>query len=110
MFVELREKQKAEVNELFEENQSLQLKLEEQRDRDTIRQVRRDLEEYKKKYSDLCLELNELRREKDALKLEKNDTIIKHAKEVEDERNLRRTLNTDNEKLKFKVRTLEDDL
>jgi regulator of replication initiation timing len=49
---ELREKHKTEVDELFEENQSLQLRLEEQRDRETVRQVRRDLEEYKKKYSD----------------------------------------------------------
>ena len=44
------------------------------------------------------------------MKLEKNEGVIKHAKELEDERNIRRTLNTDNEKLKFKVRTLEDDL
>lgn len=44
------------------------------------------------------------------MKLEKNEGLIKHAKELEDERNIRRTLNTDNEKLKFKVRTLEDDL
>jgi hypothetical protein len=72
--------------------------------------VRRDLEEYKKKYSDANLENNELRRDRDAIKLEKNESIIKHSKEIEDERNLRRTLNTDNEKLKFKVRCLEDEV
>jgi hypothetical protein len=36
--------------------------------------------------------------------------IIKQAKEVEDERNLRRIQNTESEKLKFRVKCLEDDL
>lgn len=75
-----------------------------------IRQIRRDLEESKKRCSDLSVEVNELRKEKDSLKLEKNDLIIKQAKEVEDERNLRRTLNSENEKLKFRIKCLEDDL
>lgn len=75
-----------------------------------MRQVRRDLEEYKKKYSDANLENNELRRDRDSIKLEKNEAIIKHSKEVEDERNIRRTLNTENEKLKFKSRCLEDEV
>jgi hypothetical protein len=37
ILVELRDKHKSEIGELFEENQALQLKLEEQRDRETIR-------------------------------------------------------------------------
>lgn len=107
---ELREKHKIELSEIYEENHSLQLRVEEQRDRDTVRQVRRDLEEYKKRYSDCNLEVCELRKERDALKLEKNDLIIKQAKEIEDERNLRRMHNTEGEKLKFRVKCLEDDL
>jgi hypothetical protein len=75
-----------------------------------VRQVRRDLEEYKKRYSDSNIEVCELRKERDALKLEKNDMIIKQAKEIEDERNQRRTLNIDSEKLKFRLKCLEDDL
>ncbi len=54
--------------------------------------------------------MNELRKERDNLKLERNDLVIKQAKEIEDERNIRRTLNTENDKLKFKNRCLEDDL
>jgi hypothetical protein len=107
---ELREKHKTELSEIYEENHSLQLRVEEQRDRDTVRQVRRDLEEYKKRYSDCNIEVCELRKERDALKLEKNDLIIKQAKEIEDERNLRRIQNTEGEKLKFRVKCLEDDL
>lgn len=87
---EMREKHKSELSEIYEENHSLQLRIEEQRDKDTVRQVRRDLEEYKKRYSDCNIEVCELRKERDALKLEKNDLIIKQAKEIEDERNLRR--------------------
>lgn len=63
------------------------MRVEDQRDRDTVRQVRRDLEEVKKRYSDSTSEANELRKERDVLKLEKNDMIIKQAKELEDERN-----------------------
>lgn len=84
--------------------------MDEQRDRDTVRQVRRELEEYKKRYSDMSIEVNELRKERDALKIDKNDSIIKHAKDLEDERNTRRSLNTECEKLKFRVKCLEDDL
>ena len=74
---DLREKHKSEISEIFEENHSLQLRVEEQRDRDQLRQVRRDLEEFKKRYSDCSIELNELRKERDSLKLEKNDMLIK---------------------------------
>jgi len=44
------------------------------------------------------------------MKLDKNDLIIKQAKELEDERNIRRSLNTDTEKMKFRIKCLEDDL
>ena len=55
------------------------------------------------------MDAQELRKERDSLKLEKNDMLIKHAKEMEDERNLRRSLATECEKLKFRVKCLEDD-
>lgn len=107
---ELRDKHKTELQVLYDENHSLQLRIEEQRDREAVRQVRRDLEEFKKRYSDSTIEANELRKERDSLKLEKNDMIIKQAKEIEDERNLRRSMNTELEKLKFRVKCMEDDL
>jgi hypothetical protein len=68
------------------------------------------LEEIKKRYNDTSLESNELRKERDSLKLEKNDMIIKQAREVEEERNLRRSILTELEKLKFRLKCLEDDL
>lgn len=72
--------------------------------------MRRDLEEYKRRYSDLSNETNELRKERDTMKLEKNELIIHHVKELEEERNTRRVVNSENEKLKFRVKCLEDDL
>ena len=54
--------------------------------------------------------MNEVRKERDSLKLEKNDMIIKQAKEVEEETNQRRSLTTETEKLKFRLKCLEDDL
>jgi hypothetical protein len=110
LLADLRDKHKTELSELFDENHALQLRLEESRDRDTIRQVRRDLDEYKKRYSDASMEQQELRKERDALKLAQNEMVIKQAKEMEDERNVRRGLQTECEKLKFRVKCLEDDL
>jgi len=107
---EIEEKRKLEVNELIQHNHDLQLRLSETRDKDQVRQVRRDLDEYKKRYSDASHEFNEQRKESESLKLERNDQIIKHAKEMEEETNERRVLNTENEKLRFRVKCLEDDL
>lgn len=42
--------------------------------------------------------------------MDKNEDLIQHAKELEEERNNRRVIVSENEKLKFKIRCLEDDL
>ena len=42
--------------------------------------------------------------------MDKNDLLIKHAKEVEEERTSRRVLQTENDKFKFKIKCLEDDI
>lgn len=54
--------------------------------------------------------MTEVRKERDAAKMEKNDLIIKHAKEIEEERTQRRVITTENDKLKFKAKCLEDDI
>lgn len=68
------------------------------------------MEEYKRRSGESQSENNDLRKERDTLKIERNDVIIGHAKELEEERNNRRMLNSENEKFKFKIRCLEDDL
>lgn len=75
-----------------------------------IRKLRRDMEEVKRRLSDSQMDCSEARKERDQIKLERNEQIIKHAKELEEERTSRRVLSSETDKLKFKVKCLEDDL
>lgn len=68
------------------------MRVEDQKDRDLVRQLRRDLEEQKRRNGEAFAETNELRKERDDAKMQRNDLLVAHAKEVEDERNQRRTL------------------
>ena len=107
---EMREKHKRELDEVVEENRALLVRMEEGRDRDTVRQMRREVEEWKKRASDAGIENNQLRKERDALKLDRNDMLIKQAKDMEEERNSKRTLSTECDKLRFKLKCMEEDL
>lgn len=106
----MKERHKVELNELIEQNYQLQMRVDEQKDRDLVRQLRRDLEEYKRRLTENQNEVNDLRKERDYLKMEKNEQIITHAKELEEERSSRRVVYSENEKLKFKIKCLEDDV
>jgi len=75
-----------------------------------VRKLRRDVDEGKRRISDLNAELLEVRKERDVAKMDKNDLLIKHAKEIEEERTTKRVLQTENDKLKFKAKCLEDDV
>lgn len=44
------------------------------------------------------------------MKIDKNELIIKNAKDVEEERNVRRVLQTENDKLRFQIKCFEDDV
>ena len=57
-----------------------------------MRKLRRDVDECKRRISDLGNELVEVRKERDIAKMEKNDLLIKHAKEIEEERTSKRVL------------------
>lgn len=60
------------------ENQALTSKADDRRDRDLIKQLRRDLDEARRKSQDVIQELNEMRRDRDTLKLDKNDQFLAH--------------------------------
>jgi hypothetical protein len=62
---DLKEVSKREVNDLLIENQTLQSKADDRRDRELIRQLRRDLDEHKRRTQELLQEATELRRERD---------------------------------------------
>ena len=107
---DLRERHKAELDQIVNENHSLQLQLEDSRDQEQIRRLRRELDEQKRRTSDLNAEILEVRKERDLVKMDKNDLLIKHAKDIEEERNVRRVMQTENDKLKFKTKCLQDDV
>jgi len=87
------------MQDLIIENQTLTTKLDDKRDREVIRQLRRDLDDYKRRSNDLLSETSELRKERDQVKVEKNDMMISHARELEDERNAKRVNLTEIDKL-----------
>ena len=107
---DLRSRHKAEMDLIVEENHSLHLQIDDSRDQEQVRKLRRDVDEGKRRISDLNQEMIEIRKERDLAKMDKNDLLIKHAKEIEDERTSRRVLQTENDKLKFKVKCLEDEV
>lgn len=71
---------KSETSELLIENQALQTKLDDRRDRELIKQLRRDLDEARRKAQDLTSEASELRRDRDSLRLEKNEQYLDQQK------------------------------
>lgn len=68
-----KDKMKQEIQELMMENQALQARCDDRRDRELIKQLRRDLDEAKRRAHDATQEMNQLRRERDSLKVDKND-------------------------------------
>ena len=72
----MKEKHKSEMHEMMLENQALQSRADDKRDRELIRQLRKDLEDHKRRTTELLGESAELRRERDLLKLEKNEQMI----------------------------------
>ena len=73
---DVKDRYKAEISELMMENQALQARADDRRDRELIKQLRRDLDEAKRRAQDMVSEANEMRRERDTLKLDKNDQFL----------------------------------
>ena len=63
--------------------------------------MRRDLDDHKRRLCDAQQESLDLRKERDQLKIDRNELLIKNAKDVEEERNHRRVLQSENDKLRF---------
>ena len=86
-FQDVKDRFKAEIQELMLENQALNSKADDRRDRDLIKQLRRDLDEARRKSQDVVQELNEMRREKDTLKLDKNEEFLQYQRDLEELKN-----------------------
>jgi hypothetical protein len=57
-----------------------------------IKQLRRDLDESKRRAQDHAQEANEARRERDCLKAEKNDLFLQNQRDIEDLKNKNREI------------------
>ena len=95
---DVKERLKAEVQELMLENQALQAKCDDRRDRDLIKQLRRDLDESRRKSQDLTAEANEMRRERDQLRLEKNEMFLQNQKTIEQLKSANRDMQSEVER------------
>ena len=91
------------------ENQALQSKADDKRDRELIRQLRREADENKRRITELLGEVSDVRRERDRLKLEKNEQFVEYTKALEDERNQRRALQSDLDRATFKLKCSEEE-
>jgi FtsZ-binding cell division protein ZapB len=91
------------------ENQALLAKAEDRRDRDLIRQLRRDVDENKRRCTELLSEAADLRKDRDSVKLERGDLQIKHQREMEELRNQIRLLTSEVDRLTFKQQTADDE-
>ena len=87
---EIKEKSRKEASELMIENQSLQAKADDKKDRELIRQLRRELDSHKRKNQENLSECTELRRDRDLIKLEKNEQFVQFTKDLEEERGSKR--------------------
>ena len=98
-----------EVSSLLLENQVLLSKADDTRTRELLRQLRHDLDAAKHRTTELLGEVADLRRERDLLKLDKNDMVVQHVKEMEEERNKRRCLESEKERVEIKHKAVEEE-
>ena len=92
------------------ENQSLQAKADDRKDRELIRQLRRDLDTHKRKNQEIMSECTELRRERDLIKLEKNEQFVQFTKDLEEERGNKRNIQSELERNDFKMKHQQEDV
>lgn len=74
--VDHKERARKELSDMMIENQALQTKADDRRDRELIRQLRRDLDENKRRAAELISENTDLRRERDMFKMEKSEMFV----------------------------------
>ncbi len=84
-------------------------KAEDRRDRDLIRSLRREVDEHKRRCTELLSEVSELRKDRDLIKLERGDLQVRHSRELEEARNQIRTLTSEIERLGFKTQSADEE-
>jgi hypothetical protein len=67
------------------------------------------LEDNKRRTSELLSETTDLRRERDILKLDKNEQIIQFTKDFEEERNTKRVMQSELDRVAFKLQCANEE-
>ena len=78
---------------------SLQNRLEDPTDKETIRRLQRENEDVKSKVQSLAQEIDNVRKAREVLAAEKNNIFITSNKEIEEERSVRRTITHEKDRL-----------
>eukprot|EP00347_Sterkiella_histriomuscorum_P015883 403355323 len=107
--IDMKDKHKQEIHEMMLENQALQSRADDKRDRELIRQLRRDLDENKRRITEMLTDSSDLRRERDLAKLEKNELVIQYTKDLEEERNQKRQIQSELDRVAFKLNCVEEE-
>jgi hypothetical protein len=81
----------------------------EQTGRERSRKIKREKDIIHAKYSELLKETEDLRRENNTLRNERQNNLWKHTKEIEEIKNLNRNNKHENDKLFNKLKNLEDE-
>ncbi|EAR86581.1 hypothetical protein TTHERM_00042690 (macronuclear) [Tetrahymena thermophila SB210] len=105
----IKERHHLEVSEFMNEIKLANEKIDDQKDKETIRKLRREVDELKQKFFQKDQECEELRRERDRCREEKNECLIKFSKQVDSERNEKRIYKAESEKLAIRVRFLDEE-
>lgn len=100
---------KNETYSIYNEISLLHEKIDEQTDKETIRKIKREKDIIYAKYSELLKETENLRRENNTLRNERQDNLWKYTKEIEEIKNLNRNNKHENDKLLNKLKNLEDE-
>ncbi|CAD8101143.1 unnamed protein product [Paramecium sonneborni] len=106
----LQDRFKLDKSDLQYQIEELTKIIEDSKDRDLIRRLRKDLDEYKLKFNNSDSENQELRNERDKIREEKNEIMIKFARQIDQERNDKRQYKSDFDKLQVRTRFVEDEL
>ena len=80
--------------------------MDDKKDRELIRQLRRELDTHKRREQALNSEATELRRERDLIKMEKNEQFVQLTKDLEDEKGAKRGMQSDLERNEFKMKCM----
>lgn len=107
---DLKESYESERDQHFRQIQQLQERVDFSTEREMIRQLRRENEELSLKVNKLYEELEDTRRSRDTLKKEKTELNLSYKREMDEERNHRRILSIEKDKIEVHKRDLDDTL